>query len=542
MLNLRNRDGTNNDSMRDEVADVQNYNKNQYKRVLELEKDWVKRWTDDVKPHTQLDRTVEQRTEKESEKVISLLQSRIDSLDKLYLIGDKIFKTTDMQNRSYLSDLTENSEIIRFYNDLIRSYIDLEISQDTREAIKTNIQSLKPYIDALVYGIQKIIIDKNFSKPGNHLFNQTYLLKLITGLSIYTFIQKSLFRGTYSTITKNEIDFQLNQIVSKFDAPQTIIYNDALVGNNITKSQKDAEDRRIQLLTDDQNKDLSPDQILQLQRSIFGANLVSRGILSPAELNALQPDERQIEEYRRAETEAQREQEAQNIESRGVTEEQQRQQTEQRILAGLPPINIESEGVLPTQQYEGEKQDLKPTFKKEFETEKLIFDDKVNEEYNTEHTKFITELRKLQNKFNQGNLDIPGTKPIISRIKDINKTLWEKFINLSKNRALTLAEEAAYANNLDLDFPILTTAKINSLFVANGPYIKANARGKDIYKESIYEECQKVGQDMDKQRDEMLKIYEDKKKILGFGKHYHRKFVNNSNLYFNDDKNDYYNN
>ena len=40
----------------------------------------------------------------------------------------------------------------------------------------------------------------------------------------------------------------------------------------------------------------------------------------------------------------------------------------------------------------------------------------------------------------------------------------------------------------------------------------------------------------------MLKVYEDKKRLLGYGKPlYHRKYKNNSNLYFNDDKNDYYN-
>ena len=538
MLNLRNRDGTNDDTIKDEVADVQNYDREQYRKVFELEKDWVKRWTDDIKPHTQLDRTVEQRTEKEAEKVINLLEIRIDNLDKISLLTlNELHNTTNIQNRTYFSGLLDNAEVIRFYNDLIRSYINLEITQDTREAIKSNIQSIKPYIDTLVYGINKLIIDKSFDLLGRN-FRKTYLLKLLTALSVYTFIQKSLFRGTYSPITKNDIDFYLNQITSKFTAPQKIAYNDALVGNNITASQVDAEKRRIKLIEDDQNgAKISVDEMLQLQRSIFGANLVSRGILTPAELNALQPDERQIEEYRRAETEAQRERDVQSGQSIRTTEEQQRQQAEQRILAGLPPLYVQPE--IPAFETTREKQD-----KDSFTEEKRIFDDEVNREYNTSNDNFIRTMGLLDNAFlavdGAGNLKIPNlpsTRTMIRNIKAFNYNLWKSFFNISKKRIPTQIEQKKYIQDIERDFPLISGPQITALTNAG-----ADNDAKRTYRDGIYQECVKVGQDMEKQRDEMLKIYEDKKRLLGYGKPlYHRKYKNNSNLYFNDDKNDYYN-
>jgi hypothetical protein len=546
MLNLRNRDGTNDDTIKDEVADVQNYDREQYRKVFELEKDWVKRWTDDVKPHTQLDRTVEQRTEKESEKVINLLEIRIDNLDKLGLIDLKpTITTTSQQNRTYFTELLDNAEVIRFYNDLIRSYINLEITQDTREAIKTNIQSLRPYIDTLVFGINAYINKYIFNVPlgggilagEKLLFNKTYLLKLLTALAVYTFMQKSLFRGTYSPITKNDIDFQLNEITSKLSAPHKIIYNNALVGNNITKSQVDAEARRIRLLTDDQNAPLSDDQVLQMQRSIFGANLASRGMLTPAELNALQPDERQIEEYRQAETEAQRERDIQTGQSIRTTEEQQRQQAEQRILAGLPPLYVEPE--IPTFETTREKQD-----KDSFTEEKKMFDDEVNREYNTYNDNFIRIMGLLNNAFlavdGAGNLRIPNiasARTMIRNIKVFNYNLWKSFFTISKKRNSTVAEQTKYIDDMEIDYPNISGANITALNNGVGDEVS-----KRDYRDLILADCEAVGQDMETQRNEMLKIYEDKKRLLGYGKPlYHRKYRNNSNIYFNDDKNDYYN-
>lgn len=535
MLNLRNRDGTNDDTIKDEVADVQNYDREQYRKVFELEKDWVKRWTDDVKPHTQLDRTVEQRTEKESEKVINLLEIRIDNLDKISLLTlNELHNTTNIQNRTYFSGLLDNAEVIRFYNDLIRSYINLEITQDTREAIKTNIQSIKPYIDTLVYGINKLIIDKSFD-PLARTYRKTYLLKILTALSVYTFIQKSLFRGTYSPITKNDIDFYLNQITSNFTAPQKIAYNEALVGNSITESQADAETRRIQLLTDDQNARLSDDQVLQMQRSIFGANLASRGVLSPAELNALQPDERQIEEYRRAETEAQRERDVQTGQSIRTTEEQQRQQAEQRILAGLPPLYVQPE--IPAFETTREKS----VTKADFLEEKRIFDEKVEFDYSDYIQKCTPRLNNLEDLKNPKANGNPKTitaqaqyKNYANNIKTFSIDLFKKYYFYKNNVNATPAEIQQYTDDINAKYP-------NLALVAGFDFGGTNAE-KFLRRDNLYINCNNLVADAETLRDDTLKIYDDKKRLLGYGKPlYHRKYKNNSNLYFNDDKNDYYN-
>jgi hypothetical protein len=544
MLNLRNRDGTNDDTIKDEVADVQNYDREQYRKVLELERDWVKRWTDDVKPHTQLDRTVEQRTEKESEKVINLLEIRIDNLDKLALIDVKAsIVTTSQQNRTYFTELLDNAEVIRFYNDLIRSYINLEITQDTREAIKTNIQSLRPYIDTLVFGLNAYINKYIFNVPlgggilaaDKLLFNKTYLLKLLTALSVYTFMQKSLFRGTYSPITKNDIDFQLNEITSKLSPAHKVIYNNALVGNNMTKSQADAEARRIQLLTDDQNAPLSDDQVLQMQRSIFGANLASRGVLSPAELNALQPDERQIEEYRQAETEAQRERDVQTGQSIRTTEEQQRQQAEQRILAGLPPLYVEPE--IPAFETTREKS----VTKADFLEEKRIFDEKVEFDYSDYIQKCTPRLNNLEDLKNPKANGNPKTitaqaqyKNYANNIKTFSIDLFKKYYFYKNNVNATPAEIQQYTNDINVKYP-------NLALVAGFDFGGTNAE-KLLRRNALYVDCNNLVVDAETLRDDTLKVYEDKKRLLGYGKPlYHRKYKNNSNLYFNDDKNDYYN-
>ena len=537
MLNLRNRDGTNDDTIKDEVADIQNYDREQYRKVLELEKDWIKRWTDDVKPQTQLDRTVEQRTEKEAEKVINLLEIRIDNLDKINLLTpSELNNTTSMQNRTYFSGLLDNAEVIRFYNDLIRSYINLEITQVTREAIKTNIQSIKPYIDTLVYGINKLVTNTSFNAITPIVFNKTYLLKLLTALSIYTFIQKSLFRGTYSPITKNDIDFQLNDITSKFTPARKIIYNNALVGNSITQSQNNAEARQIRLLKEDQNADLSVDQVLQLQRSIFGANLASRGVLTPAELNALQPDERQIEEYRRAETEAQRERDVQSGQAIRTTEEQQRQQAEQRILAGLPPLYVEPE--IPAFETTREKSVTK---KADFLEEKRIFDEKVNndyEDYIQKCTPKLENLELLKNPRADGSPILITAKAQYKNkaknIKTFSIDLFEKYYFYKNNVNATPAEIQQYTDDINAKYPNIANVDTFNFEGTNA--------GKLLRRNALYVDCNNLVAEAEILRDNMLKVYEDKKRLLGYGKPlYHRKYKNNSNLYFNDDKNDYYN-
>lgn len=312
MLNLRNRDnGDSRDIRRREVADILDSDLNAYKRVFEREKDWVNLFQENIKPQTQLDLKASETAQKEAEKINDVLTEKVANIEIL-LDSSKIVKSIELvqgEINAYNS-LTNNADFLRFYNDLMRSFSDPAVSSMTKETIKTNIRTIEPYINTMVYGLKDLLNNKFLSRysgqalppternnipSGNtvitvlspqdlqHLnateqksynrvrkMGRLYLRRLLSSLSVYLFVQRSLFRNNYGVISPSDIENEYKNFYGS-QTENTKGYIDSIVQDSTsTKGNNDALARRAQLISDDQQAPLSLDQTEALRHSIFG--------------------------------------------------------------------------------------------------------------------------------------------------------------------------------------------------------------------------------------------------------------------------------
>jgi hypothetical protein len=374
MLNLRNRD--NGDGRRVEVKDVLDSNLDAYRRVFNLEKDWVSTFQESIKPDEQANKQTIETSQKESEKVSEILTEKINLLTQYNTKFEiKSTKYDYIYQVKTLNDIINNQDFIRFYNDIIRTYINPENSQQTKEEIKNNIVSLSPLINNIVFQFEILInssalsyrtkeedfsiltggeldgFDANFRKEYllQYQFISSYLNNILKSYSIYLFVQKSLFRNQLNIIQVNDVNNEYSSVIGELssDANTEEILDEINKDDIANISQKDALEKRQQLIREDQGLPLSPEQISKLRNTMFG--LPDRR--APFTAEELAEIDRSLREMAFFSEERQKE-----IEDRTT-------QAENRVAIGLPPVDVEPE--IPAPYYgEYDKTDIQSNINK----------------------------------------------------------------------------------------------------------------------------------------------------------------------------------
>jgi hypothetical protein len=519
MLNLRNRD--NGDGRREEVKEVLDSNLDAYRRVFNLEKDWVSTFQESIKPNEQANTESIESSQKQTEKVVDILTEKINILEtinkKITSVPNPSINSQEISKRNEnLTKLTNSADFIRFYNELMRNLLNSSNSQQTKEGIKNNISSLSPLINKINFEFDYLIYNsffKNIDAGGDFTilssdeydaltsarkktydkqlkFLNDFLMRVLGSYSIYSFVQKSLFRNNFNVIQQNDINNIYSSLYGDLSSDPRIklIIDTIKDDDNETKAQQNAMEKREKLIREDQGLPLSPEQINNLRNTIFGAP--NRTVpLTPEELEqmAFFSEERQKEI------------------------EEKTKQTENRIAIGLPPVDFEPEIPAP---YYGD-------YKGEFKTEDEI-------------RKIFTDYRKKINinaVFLKNNLTAPTADMVRDRIRDFRKKKYDYYYNFHK---------LLFGNNPTQDENYIVGTVSPSLSDANiiSPYFKTTVAKRATIRNDIDKLVEYyLSEANDKLLDDFIKTY-NPKPIVGQGKPRFSAFFNP--LYYNDENNDDY--
>ena len=494
MLGFRNRDNGD-DRIRPEVKEIQDEQLNINRRVYDSEKSWASRFTEERNPPNQKDLSTINNTEKKIENLMNTLQEKINLMAAMD-IGNNLEKS---------AKFGESFAILKNYNEIIRNYINPENNSKTREEIKPKIQQIVPLLNQLIFMTNNYMNSVTFAAldlPNG----RRYLRPIIPTYILLKVIQKNLFRDSYSTIDKPQLDIQYNEWFASLTDPEktyiTAIENptgeaEANVRRESLLTRQEATDNiqkkedsllnTIRLMEEDTGRRLSADEKLRLKNLLFGFS--SKQKFSPSDLAILEEEEKkdkEFSEFRQKE-----------IEGRST-------EAEIRIRAGLPPVNITpeiplpepAEGVQPMESstqaepflMTSTEEQQAPSGRKRTVDE---YRNKVQERFNIIKQDFLTELQNLKPKEIR---TAAGDKQNIKDARDVIFSGWENMYNYINMRRPDMAEITYMKRNylkpnlLDVNIDIPPTIIRNRLGVdvpyENTPRSTLFQR-KEIYKNLI---------------------------------------------------------
>jgi hypothetical protein len=294
MLGLRQRDDGN-ERIRPEVREVQDEMLNIYRRTFDNQKSWAKRFTEEVNPQNQNDLNVIESVEGKKESFMKILQEKLNLIDSVNKGFVKVLGLS-VKSREQIEKFGNSYDIIRPYNEIIRNYLNPKINSKTRDEIKSIIQEIIPLLNQIIY-ITNITFRNTFFDPPytpeKITSGKRFLTPMLTTYIALLVIQKNLFRGTYSTINKPQLDVQYQEWVSSLsDDDRTF-----LKAIEIPTGETQAQRTRELLIEEDRGYPLSSLERLNLHNAMFGIS--SRKNYTPTELALLeQEDLRNAEAYR----------------------------------------------------------------------------------------------------------------------------------------------------------------------------------------------------------------------------------------------------
>lgn len=347
MLGLRNRDNGD-ERIRPEVKEVRDEFLNIYRRTLDNEKDWAKRFTEERSPQTQKDLDVVNDINRQVENLIKAITEKFNIIDS---INKDVAPAEGIKKREIVQEYGRSADIIKPYNEIIRKFNSPDINPKTREEIKTSIQQIIPILNQTTSMTKNTFDIKFFDALDAASRNRAkkFLLPMITTFLVMLVIQKNLFRNTYSIIDKPQIDIQYQEWVSSY--PQGIRNFLTLIENPTGEAEAEArrgqlvprqeatdnirklEDKLAQsilLIESDRGAPLSNSEKLRLRNMLFGVS--SRKFYTPEEIAFLEEEEKRNAEF------SERRQE--EIEGRTT-------EAKLRAIAGEQPVEMTPEMPLP---------------------------------------------------------------------------------------------------------------------------------------------------------------------------------------------------
>ncbi len=283
MLGLRDRD--NGDSrIRPEVKEVQDDFLNVYRRVFDSEKSWAKRFTEESKPQTQKDFSVIQSVENKKDYLLKKLDEKLREIKS-------VDRDKDNEVRGFWPDFSNSYEIIQPYNEIIRMYLNPDNNSKTKDEIKSKIQEIAPLVNQII-SVANSTFKSLFFPPygfrGNKRIKEGIqaLAPMITTYIALLVMQKNLFRGTYSTINKPQLDVQYKEWLSYLTDDERAFMKTIETPTGASEALLE----RQRLIEEDRGYPLSAVERLNLRNSMFGIS--SNKQYSPAELAELEAEDR----------------------------------------------------------------------------------------------------------------------------------------------------------------------------------------------------------------------------------------------------------
>jgi hypothetical protein len=159
----------------------------------------------DVDIEVNVDKIVEALNEKMNQK-LSLLENLFNR------ISDKGFL-----------EAINTSEVSAGWNTIVRYYQTAGISRTTQEMVKVKVQDLNNNVDAMVFGLAKLI--GQFSR-----FKNTSIIDVSKANAVYLSIQEQLRLNQFRLIDAVEVDSQFRSAVARL-SPETRAYAESIIRN-----------------------------------------------------------------------------------------------------------------------------------------------------------------------------------------------------------------------------------------------------------------------------------------------------------------------
>ena len=135
-----------------------------------------------------------------------------------------------------LNEIIEYGENLKFYNDIVRIYMDDDASQQTKNEFRSKIVDLLPYYTQITYGIHKLALvymddefikfttlipsyyattkDKKRTEFRNKIaIMEHYIFRLLKSEAFYNICQKQIIENNYFIITPQIITIEYNNVI-----------------------------------------------------------------------------------------------------------------------------------------------------------------------------------------------------------------------------------------------------------------------------------------------------------------------------------------
>lgn len=262
---------------RKQVEEVLDEDRRINRRVFDKEKEQAKVFTEATKPKSDRDLSIEVDVDRSVEKFNSLIEKKLIDLDIIFK-----YAPTDSRYREAQKEILSTGSTIIAYNDLARLAIRPDLSQVTKEAVKTKITQIQNGVDALVYGIGELV--KKWSGQGADIADfakRTY--PLLSVYILFKTIQRQLFKGSITPLTTAELENNMREWrASLAGSDRAEVANFLGKISNVeralqlnlrpvvVKAKEDALRRRANILRAEKGAPLSEDELTYLRNSIFG--------------------------------------------------------------------------------------------------------------------------------------------------------------------------------------------------------------------------------------------------------------------------------
>ena len=172
------------------------------RQVVDRQKKQAQTMNDNVAPKRIRDLDIEVNSDKIIESLNEKLNSKLATLE--------IVLSGGLDKKSQL-EIIDTSLASGSWNQLVRYYQTPALSRQSQEILKVKVQDLSTNIDAMVYGLSKLI--ENLTDADS-----TDIISFSKSLAVYRSIQDQLKQGSFILINPNEVTTQVKNIVS--DLPE----------------------------------------------------------------------------------------------------------------------------------------------------------------------------------------------------------------------------------------------------------------------------------------------------------------------------------
>ena len=166
-------------------------------QVLNRERQHIASMSQVSKPNSAIDDITSLNVEKAIESLAELMNSKVASLEAILGRTGRNAPQYILNEKRYLYSYLD---VVRLYNNIIRIYKQLTSNFQTREYIKTKLQDISQYVNALIVGYENVI-----AKTDDNA--------LINPLGMYKLIKKQLDSSSFDLIRDSDLRFATRDAV-----------------------------------------------------------------------------------------------------------------------------------------------------------------------------------------------------------------------------------------------------------------------------------------------------------------------------------------